>query len=47
VEQLDEPLPNGPGSAEYADWYLFIHGPEKLILASAENLTTETRRHGE
>src|SRR5579864_8024678 len=47
VEQLDESLPDGPGSAEYADWNLFIHGPENLILASAESLTTETRRHGE
>jgi len=26
VEQLDESLPNGPGSAEYADWNFAGHG---------------------
>ncbi len=40
MEQLDEPLPDGPGSAEYADWNFLVMDVEKLILASAENLTT-------
>jgi hypothetical protein len=44
VEQLNESLPDGPGSAENADWNFVIHGPENLILALAENLTTEARK---